>query len=417
MGRGFSLLALIPGLASAQLLPGDWVVTEARTEPQPAFVWGGIVSIRPSTGASQTFIPSPPSGFTDLFPQVLMAADNRDLLAVHVNFSGEEIERMTPSGTRTTLVSLPGFSTLDGLDWDQDGNPVCLFRSNFPLIGRVAGGAITTLVARPVWNLASNELVVDPDTGDWWITTYELAFPFGGFLLRVGRRSGAITTIASHPAGLFSLAAEPHTGTFLAVSEPDGNVLRFTRTGAVTTVTATLGASSIAVDRETGNLLVGRFNSVSLATPSGTVITTHAMGPTVLRRARHVAVYGSLEISGSGPATGGSLYRLSLAFPGSPGRNYVLALSTGLRPGIPFPDGRTLHLDVTSPLFLATLGGLPGITTGFAGALDAAGRAAATVLIPGGLPPDLRFFVSGVAVNPGAPSGLDVGNTWAFSTN
>jgi hypothetical protein len=72
---------------------------------------------------------------------------------------------------------------------------------------------------------------------------------------------------------------------------------------------------------------------------------------------------------------------------------------------------------VTSPLFLATLGGLPGITTGFAGALDAAGRAAATVLIPPGLPPDLRFFVSGVAVNPAAPSGLDVGNTCAFSTN
>jgi hypothetical protein len=94
----------------------------------------------------------------------------------------------------------------------------------------------------------------------------------------------------------------------------------------------------------------------------------------------------------------------------------VAALSLGLRPGIGLSDGRTVHLAV-DPLLLLSLGGLPGITTGFAGVLDAAGRAAGTITLPPGFPPGVRIFVSAVAVNPALSLGLDTGSSVGFTSN
>jgi hypothetical protein len=97
----------------------------------------------------------------------------------------------------------------------------------------------------------------------------------------------------------------------------------------------------------------------------------------------------------------------------------VAALSTGLRPGFALGDGtgRTVHLDVTSPLFPISIGGLPGVTTGFTGVLDASGQATGSILIPAGFPAGVRLFVSAVALHPGLPSGLDTANSWGVTTN
>jgi hypothetical protein len=92
-------------------------------------------------------------------------------------------------------------------------------------------------------------------------------------------------------------------------------------------------------------------------------------------------------------------------------------MSTGLRPGIALPDGRTVNLDFTSPLFLLSIGGLPGVNTGFSGTLSPLGTATGTIAIPNGVPPGIRIFTSAVAVNVGFPSGLDTANTWGFTTN
>lgn len=55
--------------------------------------------------------------------------------------------------------------------------------------------------------------------------------------------------------------------------------------------------------------------------------------------------------------------------------------------------------------------------TGFAGTLDATGRASGSVLILPGLPVGTRLFATGVALNPAHPLGLDVAPTWGFSVN
>jgi hypothetical protein len=132
-----------------------------------------------------------------------------------------------------------------------------------------------------------------------------------------------------------------------------------------------------------------------------------------------VEFYGSRKVSGSGAATPGSSYTIRFAFPSSPGAAYLAVMSTGLRPGLPLPDssGRVINLDFTSPLFGLSLGGIPGITTGFTGTLSPSGTASGTIAIPPGFPSGLRLFVSAVAVNGAFPSGLETANTWAFTIN
>jgi len=90
-------------------------------------------------------------------------------------------------------------------------------------------------------------------------------------------------------------------------------------------------------------------------------------------------------------------------------------MSLSLRPGIALGDGRVLNLAV-DPLFVLSLGGIPGLTTGFSGALDATGAAAGTIALPPGFPPGVRVHVSAVAVNQALPAGLDMGNSWSLSS-
>jgi len=69
--------------------------------------------------------------------------------------------------------------------------------------------------------------------------------------------------------------------------------------------------------------------------------------------------------------------------------------------------GRVNNLDITSSLFALSIGGIPGITTGFAGTLDGDGdgRGNATIQIQPGTPADLRFNFTAVAGEPVAPVG------------
>ena len=67
-------------------------------------------------------------------------------------------------------------------------------------------------------------------------------------------------------------------------------------------------------------------------------------------------------------------------------------------------------------LFARSLGGVPGMTTGFSGTLDATGRARGTITLPAGFRPGVRLFVSAVAVNSALLGGLDSGNSIGATT-
>jgi len=100
----------------------------------------------------------------------------------------------------------------------------------------------------------------------------------------------------------------------------------------------------------------------------------------------------------------GQVVALHLDSPADPGRGYALACSFMRGPGLPvFPDGRVVSL-TPDALFWWSLASQAPPFLGFLGALDALGRAQASILIPA--EPaliGLVWFVSGVTFEPGSP--------------
>jgi hypothetical protein len=379
----------------AQPAPGDWIVGDYQ---------GGIYTVHPATGVLGTIAPrNEPYGWC-----LRLAPDNRDLLRAH----HQHVLRVSPTGVQTTISFLSGLRR--GLALHQDGGAVVaeqVTSSTASLVHvNLGSGALTTLT---VLNDVSQiyDIVVDGDTGDWVVAT---RFVWGSFILRV-RQNGSVTTLATLPTG--DLEFEPATGSFLIAGSP---VLRMARNGAITTVNELLaGVGVVHADRHGADfVLTGAVSStpfVARMAPNGVVTTMHMLWAASLLQPSDIEIYGSHEVSGAGRFRAGEAYNLSFAFPGSPGAQYVAALSLRLRPGFALPDGRIVHL-AADPLFFLSLGGIPGITTGFAGTLDPSGRASGAITLPAGFPVGVRIFVSAFAVNPARPSGLDTANSWGMTS-
>jgi len=151
-----AILLLAATGASAQTLPGDWVVSGGTGNPLTS---GGLFSIRPGTGAITTILPEGGSNTTGL-DAVRMAPNNEDLAAAFVQpslpGSQSAFAVVTPSGVVVTIATFTfpgGTTTLDGLDRDQDGAHLCAVNSasmvtNLPPLRHVTdSGQVTT-----IWN-------------------------------------------------------------------------------------------------------------------------------------------------------------------------------------------------------------------------------------------------------------------------
>ncbi|HTE06157.1 MAG TPA: hypothetical protein VK824_08175, partial [Planctomycetota bacterium] len=84
-----------------------------------------------------------------------------------------------------------------------------------------------------------------------------------------------------------------------------------------------------------------------------------------------------------GTPTPGATFFLALDLPSGAGLGYVLLMSTGTAPGLPLPDSRTLHLLPDALLaFCLSFPNGAGLS-GFAGFLDATGKATPSLTLPG----------------------------------
>jgi hypothetical protein len=122
-------------------------------------------------------------------------------------------------------------------------------------------------------------------------------------------------------------------------------------------------------------------------------------GPGDLYSARFTGLLGTGIV---GP---GSAQNLRFSDPASPGRVFVAGAALGSSPGIPI-DTRVLPLNFDAVLQI-TVGGLPPILTGYAGALNQDGIGAGKIDFAG-FPEfrGLRFFNAFVVLDPAAPSGI-----------
>jgi hypothetical protein len=402
-------VSLFAAPLAAQVGTGDWVVLDSSS----VHAIRGVYRVIPATGAATPIVLNNELRGLDLAP------DNRNLILNRFSLFPAALLRMTPQGVTTTLVTYPSNTLGSGMALDQDGTWVVATNPGLLRVDPSTG--TTTLLASTFGSL--NDVTIDQDTGDYFAVHWIGMLAGQGTVFRFHRRTNAVTTITTALGFPNSIDFEPRTGQFIVPALPSFDITnppslrRISRNGVRTTIHATFPqvATAVVVDPETGNYLAGGRTDLGLVSPAGLVLTSHPMGIA----SESVALYGSAKITGSGPATPGSTYTYRLNFPDSPGRAYVCAMSFGLRPGIALADGtgRVINLDPTSPLFVVSLGGIPAITGGYTGVLDAQGNATATIAIQPGTPPDIRWHFSAVVLDPSAPSGIVTSNTWSFSTN
>jgi hypothetical protein len=422
------MAALAHAQGDAPPAPGDWIVGDLNA----AAGTGGAYAINPLTGAVNNVAVGRPTGF---FNWVIMAGNNRDLAAAWS--VTHRFALVTPAGVITSGFS--GFHTPNGLDHDQDGTYLASAAAGTDLYRISPDGMIGTfLAAVPPPPIVLNNVCLDHDTGDYVLAMFSNTVGLSGTLLRSNRLTPTtFTTIAAFPnpgaltGRLSSVDHCQQDGNFYVTRFDAGEVLQVTPGGVVTTVhdAATSpagfwGANGVKCDDETGNLLIAGLASnamlparVGVMTRTGTIVTQYIVASPAGFNPTSAELYGSRKVSGLGNFAAGSVYTVNFSFPASSGFSYVAAMSLGLRPAvITLPDGRSVNL-AFDPLLVLSVGGIPGITTGFSGVLDANGRATGTITLPAGFPRGVRLFIGAVAVNPSFPSGLDTANSLGATSN
>jgi len=397
--------------------PPEWVAS--RASDGHGLLQGQIEIYRPLTQAWTVLLPNTLYG--RWHEPVTHHTDNAILITGQVDRVGQStvttVLGVAPSGGSAPIAvfSQSGSQVLESILLDEDGAFACAVRDfgpNPPLLHRVdLAGGVTTLIPA-VSGLTGECALVDRESGDYLVASWN---GVTSTVHRFARRGGGVSVLASMPGRVVGMDHDPVRGHWVLV-RLNQDVIAVNPAGQITTLNASLGyPTCLRVDPWTGDIVVGSLmGSLHFLTSLGNPVATTTADQ---RGVRGIEQLGSRRVSASGPATPGSTVSVKLSFPRAPGQPYVAALSTGLRPGISLGDGRVLSLDWTSPLFAISVGGIPGVTTGFAGTLDGAGRANATVLVLPGVPAGTRLFVSAVALGPALPLGLELGNTWGFTTN
>jgi hypothetical protein len=372
---------------------------------------GYLLTMGPLGGGVNTLVSLPSPGFGDC---MAVAGNNTDVLGglsqdVAAPIPPSPIVSVTPAGAVTTLAVAPAATR--GLAPDQDGTYLAAVTdgASLGLLQRLdpALGSLTTLIS--FGTPLPSGVGLDGDNGDYLVTRSDA--PPGGSLLRVDRATLAVSTIATGLGRLTSVAFEPATGTFVVTRLDAPGCLRVTRTGVVSTIRLA-PYDAVVVDEIYGSLVLAGGSLVEQVRPSGSVLISQSLPGLDLKAAE---IPGRRRVSGSGPFTAGQTYTVQFSFPHLPGAFYLAMMSLALRPGIALPGGLVLNL-APDALLLASIGGIPGITTGFAGALDGSGRATGSITLPPGFPPGIRIFVSAVASQT-FPTNLDPANPIGLTSN
>ena len=213
------------------------------------------------------------------------------------------------------------------------------------------------------------------------------------------------TTIPGNTA----IELHPRTGDYIAGYLGNGDIIRMTKTGKKTTLTAFSANAIRILQDDTAWMAHGGWKSRTLLhydLSQNTVLSLFVAPVAYGWGMTGIEVYGSRTLvcnQRSGKVTVNVQSRL----PGAGGKQYALAASFARRPAPPakclqFQNGEYLFLDATDPLFfLSALNLLPGIFQNFQGVLDPWGNTPASKPIAVQIPQPLRgvgitIFVAGV---------------------
>jgi len=404
MRTAFLVVALACA-AAAQVLPGDFLISDGAFPTR-------LIAVQPGTS-----MVTPIAGFTGGFAaEAMMARNNRDYI---VAFAGNPsaILHVSTTGQVSTIFSGSPLGACHGLCLEQvDGYVIANTSITGVYRARTSGQLDTLYTGSPM--LKSRAVDTDIDTGDIF------SIDANSNLYRVNAGGGiAVAATGLSPPDNAALASDWRSGdVFVGIA---ANIFKVNPvTGIVATVwpgTAPISyVTGIRVDDADGSLIVcsatnnpGLASGVFRMSRSGAILATLARLPT--NSPTGMDVVGSRPLSGNGDARPGNTYFLDLDVPTAGGLSYVMAASLGVRPGIPLPDGRTIPLNI-DPILLLSLS-TPAIFQNFQSVLDPSGHATANVNIPAILAlTGVRLYFAGVVIDPSSPSGIRVvSNPWGVT--
>jgi len=418
----FVLAALAMGsspVATAQPAYGDLVLSVGETT-----AWSGVTGyVTPRRPGTLIPLVATRTGYHNW---VGIAPDNTDIVFSHNSHSNwqSDLRSVTPGGIVTTLAAnLP--MQLDAFELDHDDTWVVAGKSNTQSLLYGVTHSARTVHRYVQATLASggrfNAMGIDRDPGSHpgaslpyaLLTCCHTSSP-GPVFVRADRH-GSLVTLTTEPGNppYLCVHLHPRSGDLIVglggtgPSNP-GAVFRMNKAGGRTTLIP-FGANAVKILQD-NTAWFAHAGACATSPPCGTVVHydlshqavlgTVATGIPATSFLSGVDVYGSRNLVCNQVSPGTVQVHVQSRHPYVVPRStqYHLAASLALRPGLRFPNGEWLDLDITSPLFLLSAQGLlPGLFGNFQGILGAGGNATATVAIPAALQGlGVTVFVAGV---------------------
>lgn len=410
--RPLAVLCLLAAFAFAQGLafPGGTIVI---TDSMPPSVW----MYDPVAGGSPTLLNNAAS---ILSPGGIVATDQGD--CVFTDFQARSISRVDATGTLTPITATPLFNNLTRLDFDHNGNFIVTGNATNSSGGMPGGSPSQVMIVDPtgaqtvIAILTGNPfgVAVHPKGGLTPGGDYIVCIPLIGDVLSIDT-AGTMTPLASGVFGPLSPALFPNGDIAVTLSFTD-EIIRIPRNGGAPSMFVAAGAGlgnvkDLFADGEGGFYVTeagGTTGSRLMhVDPVGTVTTI--LGNSQFGVLQSACMVPHLNAPAS-PNTGAVL-GLQIDFPAHANAGYTTVASVSLHPGIQFPgsDNRSIPINPDA-FFLQTFGvGVPGIATGWSGALDGAGRASLLLdlsIFPPGAFSGSRVWLQVGVIDPTAPSNI-----------
>ena len=387
--------------AAADAQPHGTDVFAANIRSGGGGLIGDILQVQPN-GTFTTPIAS--TNFGTFFPNmVMMDNDNQQLVVLEVNFAATDRLAVwdVPNAKQVSTLEGPTGGSMNWFDTSGDGNFYAVGSNAVYKIDRQGTGFTTlaTISGTP----ASNFHSASYDLATGGIAVGDL----GGSRVHLIAPDGTLVTTWTLPAAPFSMAQDHRDGQFVIGTGGSGRVYRIDPVSGLNTVTASAGtnANAITFDRWSGNgeIVVGS-NPILRMTTGGVVVTTHTGIPAIANAGMCFNEGRNLTCVQTGP---GNVYQYNVHIPSQASKQFAIGLSvTGFTPGIPV-DSRVVQLTPDTFTFLSVGGSLP-FFTGNTGALDAFGRATATLNLGFLSIPGLKIWAVAGTVDGSAPSKIGV---------
>ena len=205
--------------ASAQLRPGDWLVSDIGQ------VHNGILYFDPNQVAPAALTTLVFGGTAGCCNWVCMHRDNHHLMVL-VSGAAQFAKVSVPTGVLTPIVAIP--DSPNGIALDQDGTALVSTSAGDRLYRvDLTQKSTTVLAATPS---VLNNVAVDRDTGEIVVAIFDLLSVPQGKVLRLAPDGTVLGTLAAGLGATSSVAWDPVTGDFFVTTFDTPEIRRIDRT-------------------------------------------------------------------------------------------------------------------------------------------------------------------------------------------